>query len=168
MKKVQWFTLIETIIVVVIVWILLSATFSLSFNYVNTMRVKTDKEQMANVISDWFAIARTSNYYTSVRYDTLDISLNTFGVLSQAVGWDFSTPASIDSFSLKHSEIVFWTWITSLQLQVIPYKIWCDAFVDGVAATSGFITFGLQSSINEDLYCYRIDEDVCKLNQIQC
>jgi hypothetical protein len=53
-------------------------------------------------------------------------------------------------------------------LEVTPYSIGCETLVDGVAAASGFITFALESTINTDRYCYRIDEDVCKLNQIEC
>lgn len=168
MKKAHWFTLIETVIVVIIVWILLSITFSLSFDYVRTMEVKTDKEQMANVISDGFAIARTSNYYTLTRYETLNILLNRGGAVSEAQWWDFGVSPTIDIFALQNSELTFWTWVTSLSLDVTPYQIWCSAFVDWVASTSGFVTFALESTINDDRYCYRIDEDVCKLNQIQC
>lgn len=166
MKK-SWFTLFETLIVLIIVGILLAITFWLSFDYVDTMSVKTDKEQMANVITDGMAIARTSNYYNSRRYDILGVDLVQERVSSFVVWGNFTWTEAVDSFILKHSQIVFWTWITTIQLEIIPYDIGCVGLVNGLTI-SWSVSFELHSLINSDIYCYELQENVCKLNQIVC
>lgn len=166
MKKL-WFTLLETVIVLIIVGTLLSITFSLSFDYVNTMKVKTDKEQMANVITDAMALARTSNYYDRTRYENMEITIVQDRVYSSVVWGSFTWTQIIDSFAPNHSELVFGTWITILQLEVIPYDIGCVGLLNGLT-TSWSVSFELHSLINSDIYCYELQEDVCKLNQKVC
>ena len=168
MKVSSWFTLVETVIVVAIVGILLLATFSLSFSYVNTMRVKTDKEQLITAIADGMAIARTSNYYTTTRYATLAILLTQSWVDYEVVGGDFASPQNIDSFDLQHSVLNLWTWVTTLWVDIVPYSIWCDASLDGVVSWSWLVYFSLQSTISDEEYCYAIDQNVCKVNQVWC
>lgn len=166
MKK-NWFTLLETVIVLIIVGILLAITFSLSFDYVNTMKVKTDKEQMANIITDAMAAARTSNYYDSKLYETMEISIVQDRVYSSVVWGSFVLPETVSNFAPNHSQLVFATWISIVQLDIIPYEIGCVGLLNGLT-TSWSVSFELHSLINSDTYCYELQQDVCKLNQIVC
>jgi hypothetical protein len=97
----------------------------------------------------------------------MEISIVQGSVSSSAVWGVFTWTQTIDSFIPKHSELVFWTWITIIELEIIPYDIGCEGLLNGLATSWG-VSFELHSLINSDIYCYEIYEDVCKLNQVVC
>jgi type II secretory pathway pseudopilin PulG len=178
--KKQAFTLVEIIIVIIIVWIMLSMTFSLWFSYVTKMRVKTDKEWLLSTYNVIQASARSSNYYQWEKYQSV---LTTFTAWSgesiqhSIIELD-STIVPVRSFSSQHGSItlvettesgdpvvVTTAVVPTSVVTTTPYKIWCMiGWSDEI--TTLWITY--TSAINDDEYCFEIDAWSCKLKQVEC
>lgn len=167
MIKKKGFTLVEITIVVSIIGILLYITFSLGFGYIDTMRLKADKETMISVVTKALATARTSNYYDSTLYTELEISFTSDGVSTYVQWGQVIGQENLDTYTLNHGNIEIPMTGSVASLLVSPYKIGCELEIDDVPIT-GSLDLTLYSTINSDIYCYSVSEDVCKFNQVLC
>jgi prepilin-type N-terminal cleavage/methylation domain-containing protein len=69
------FTLVETMLVVVVTGILLGITLRLGWDYLLTIQRRQDKELMFSTMTDLMTIAKTSSSYT-FDYDYMDLALS--------------------------------------------------------------------------------------------
>lgn len=171
MKQIKkWFTLIEIIIVVVMIWIMLSWVVVLGRWYLKTMEVKTEKQAFMAQYNELATIARTSNYVDGFRYESVDISITQWWILWEATlewGWTYE----IIDFDFNNAELVF-TWSDTawrIDITILPYAIGCNqVIVTSTASLVSSVDLQLVSSINSDEYCFEVDERTCKLSQNRC
>lgn len=154
----KWFTLIETVIVITILAILLSATVFLWYGYMKWLQVKREKEEFLSRVEYTLGFVRTSNYYLSNKYTYLDLQMsvdNMQGIFNSGTGFE--------TIQLEKSQLAFSGLDPAIRL--VPYARECT-YLDDSNAT-GF-SFSLDSTINSDTYCFNRDLSVCKLFLVTC
>lgn len=161
-RKLRWLTLIEILVVIMITGALLAMTLYLWWDYINTMQVRTDKELFANSFDNALVTARTSNYFDWTEYETITITLTWWGVTATT-----NNAQTVSSHLLQDAEVIdSWSWYPDFFVE--PYSIWCDINVGGETFTGDAVDFSLESTINDDVYCYSIGPKTCKLQQVSC
>ena len=186
----KWFTLVEILIVVILIGIILSMVFSLGFDYVTKMRVRTHKESFISNYNIVQADNRSSNYikwekYTDLRISTMGGSFNYFATNSnQLVPWPLGpVPKPVPSYETYHYNKDFFYEFFELtptaspnvydknvvgrtEIFLQPYKIWCKIWNFYPEAIG--VEMHLTSKLNSDEYCFEIREWTCKLTQVEC
>lgn len=176
-KPFSAFTLIEILIVIVIMGILLSVTFGLWWDYINTLRYQQDRDNYMNVIDETIVVARTSNYYkdSDQKYSFLDLVLKEQSVHiyygegdARSTWWVASswTEAASYTFDDEDMRVVFGSWWTEATVRLQPFVLWCNIWPSDIAAEPFPI------KVRSDRYdydtCYMIDTKVCKFREIDC
>lgn len=165
----SWFTLFETIIVVVIMGILLAMTMWLGGTYLESVEYRYEKEQFIGMMDKLIATVRTSNYWGSITYEYIEIELTTWGL---AAFVDTGVIA-IDSLALTESSLVISGGSATIRL--FPYNIACAEWtnyseINGVIYVEDPITlsFSQIATNTEQETCYQLDLRLCKLLQVSC
>lgn len=165
-----WFTLVEITIVIIIVGILLSSVVFLGFAYINSVQIKTIKQWFTWQYNTFTAIARTSNYLQTDEYDDMTITLyeeSIAGEVALSVWWN----RSLQSY-LMDDAILSFTWSDSwgrIEVDITPYQIGCDRiWISSLGTTVTGVELQMVSSINNDVYCFSIDQSTCKLLENPC
>lgn len=138
-----------------IIWILLLVTLNLWWDYVRTMEVKSDKEEFIWMYEKVTTTARTSNFFNSTEYTSIDIWLTTWWFQAETDAFE-----TVWSISLTKSELSF-SWSAPI-ITLLPYSIWCTI------NTGTGVDFTLVSTINDDEYCFSISDSTCKMLQVSC
>jgi len=173
MKKA--FTLIETLIVVIIAWILLSITFNLGWDYINFLRYKQDRENMVNLIDKTIIRTRSTNYYDGVKYsyldllfreDGIDISYGTWTPTTDACGWW----TLIDTYDFQD---MLFSWLTDTTVRIEPFVIECSSRFRTWAQqnqchAATWLNLTTISTISDDETCYEFSYEVCKFLLVNC
>ena len=171
MKKlgVQWFTLIETVIVVIIVGILLVMTVGIGAVYLKNVQYRYEKEELIGMVDKLIASVRTSNYWWAAPYEYIAMELTTWGI--QAYVDTGIVP--IETLSLDQSSLVISSGSTTIRL--FPYNIACAEWtnyseVNEVIYVEDPIVISFsQVWLYTDLEtCYELDLRLCKLLQVAC
>lgn len=170
LRRMRWFTLVEVLIVIIIVWIMLGSTVFLWFAYLKTMQVRNEKQSITSMYNEFSAVARTSNYHGWVRYDLMNMTIQEW-VISADIDLSSGTSEDIWSFSLEDLSFVFSgsdSWWT-IDISITPYKIGCSQiWVSDLGMAVTGVDLQVVSSINNDVYCFTISEDTCKLTENRC
>lgn len=171
------FTLVETLLVIVVITILMTITMHFWSKRIDELKYQSNKEKFITAYERLYAQNMTSNYYEGVRYDQLDIAIN----LSGWIGINFirSNEGSISPFYepsdiiLKDIFIDSWSINTQILLSLKPYVLGCSlmGFVgdeyEQNALTWSRITFTMIIGGRKS-YCFSINNDTCKLIEQKC
>ncbi len=158
----KWFTLVEMLIVVIVVGIIMSMTMNMWRQYFNDLEYRQDKESFVWLMDEFLTIARTSSYNMWQRFEALDISFTGTSLswsVTDSILDAFGAWREIDTYTLQKSMLVFPS--DPLQVRLYPYAIWCDIIQGGT-------WFTLVWTITDDITCFEIFSDVCKIKQITC
>lgn len=156
MKK-NAFTLIEVILVVIIIGLILSATIGMWTTYLKTLQTKSDKERVVSLLDYVLSYTRSSNYFRNIKYSYADIIF-----VSTWASVVLDTGTGFDSAILYNTIISSWSNET---IRLTPYSIACTQVSN---PTATWFYFTIQSSINNDSYCFVLKLDVCKTFSIPC
>jgi type II secretory pathway pseudopilin PulG len=178
MKKKKWFTLIEMLIVILIIWILLAVGFSLNRNSIDQLRAKSTSEEISSFFDTTFLQIQASNYENWKPYTWIELILS-WG--SSEVAYTYQLAASWDEEPQENIQRFYrWGWFTilaitwsnstwdtplpSVSIQYVPFNPWCKfnwweeyrrIFIAAKA-------LGLRTA------CFEIDRTYCKLRTIKC
>ncbi len=160
MRK-NWFTLIEVVMVMVIVWLILSMTIFFWSEYLKELQLRKEKEEVINIINYAMSYVKSSNYFEWEKFTNLIIDIWTWSI---DVHLDSSTWTWFSSYSLLRSEITFLNLPASNQIRLTPYQRAC---VD-VINNTGDVTFQLSSTVNDQEFCFSRNMALCKLFITPC
>ena len=163
------FTLIEIMIVIVIVWILMTATMRFWWDRIGFLNNKNVKEQFISNYDSIYSDTLMSNYYLWDIFKTLQIK---FSVWTTWFGADYHRYN--DDVIIRNTYVDGWKYkITKLSLDgnsmddVIlsfsPYILWCkiDWLDDKVLEIDLFVN-------DSKNYCFEINSDNCRISTIMC
>ncbi len=165
----KWFTLLETIIVVIIVGILLTITLWIGSIYLRTVKYRYEKEQFIGEMDKIIASVRTSNYRSWETYDYLSLQLTSNGLQAYLE----TGLTAVETLTITESTLVISGGSTTIRL--FPYNIACAEWtnyseVNGVIYVEDpiVITFTGDATYTSQETCYQLDLRLCKLQQIPC
>ncbi len=156
MKK--WFTLVEVVVVVTIMWIILSMTVFFWADYLKDLQLRTEKEALLNKINYTLSYVKSSNYYQGEQFSYIDILL--FG--SWATTLLDGGGAFWEDVELVRSDLVLSG--TSDTIRVTPYSRSCLDVVNW----QDMVWFDIQSSQTDDEFCFERDMRLCKVFVVSC
>ncbi len=165
----SWFTLVETVIVVIIVGVLLAMTMWLGGDYLRNTEYRYEREEFIWMMDKLIATVRTSNYWWSATYEYLEIELTTWWLSVFVDTWAIA----IDSLALTKSSLVISGGSATIRL--FPYNIACAEWtnyseINEVIYVEDPITISFSQSADytEQETCYQLDLRLCKLLQVPC
>lgn len=161
MRK-NWFTLVEVLMVMIIVWLILSMTVFFWSQYLKELQLRKEKEEVMNIINYAMSYVKSSNYYQWEKFTHLIVDIWTWTI---DVHLDSSTWTWFSSYSLLRSEITSFNPPTSNQIRLTPYQRECE---DAINNSTGDITFQLSSTVNDQSFCFSRNMPLCKLFIIPC
>lgn len=158
MRVKKWFTLVEVVVVVTIMWIVLSMTVLFGADYLKDLQLRTEKEALLNKINYTLSYVKSTNYYEWEQFAYIDVLLFS--------SW---TTTLLDSWGLfgENIELVRSTLIlsgTSDTIRIIPYSRSCLDVENG----QDIISFDIQSSQSDDEFCFERDMRLCKVFVVAC
>ena len=174
MKKRKWFTLIEILIVIIIIWIMLAIGFSLNWNSVDQLRAKSSIEEISSFFDTKFLQTQASNYENWVAYTWIDITLS-LNATSIPYVYHLSWNNSEGNFYWENFTITSISWATEVDwgktletvtIQYVPFSPGCEfIWGDGTEMTKIYFSAkprGLKEA------CFELDKNYCKLKAIRC
>ena len=181
----KWFTLIEMLIVIVIIWILLTLSMRISGDRIQILKTKSVWEQVVYNYNNLYAKNLLTNYYEwemyenmVVRFSEWDTKLyylyNKYSDGESTVDNDSRLSEIVQSWKYKVEKIYF-NWNKSINTNSAyvvfePYKIWCalsNTYPDYGNVLYNKLNVELLVNINRK-YCFEISSDLCKLEVVDC
>lgn len=167
MKKVSWFTMVETLVVIIVAGLLLGLTLNLGWDYLAWLKYSKDKETYMNTIQESIIRARTTNFYKGDKYTYLDVIIDT-DVIQVVLGTGDTD--TVTNACATWSQIIQKTYAEHsvlsgslpLVVRLEPYQLWCEI------CSSGTWLFETISNIWDDKTCYFYDFRLCKISQAKC
>lgn len=159
--NIRWFTLVEVVIVMVIVWLILSMTIVFGSQYLKELQLRKEKEELINVVTYASSYVKSSNYYQWQKFSNMIVVISTWWI---DITLDSLTWTWFSSYSLLRSEITFLNLPASNQIRLTPYQRAC---VD-VINNTGDVTFQLSSTVNDQEFCFSRNMALCKLFITPC
>lgn len=157
----KWYTLIEVVMVMVIVWLILSMTVFFWSEYLKELQLRKEKEEIINTITYATSYVKSSNYYNGEKFTHLIIDIATGGI---SVNLDSSSWTWFSSYTLSRSEITFLTLPASNQIRLTPYQRECEDTINN----TWDIAFQLASTVNDQEFCFSRNMALCKLFIVSC
>lgn len=169
MMKKKWFTLIEILIVIVIIWILLALSLGITWGRVQILKEKYAQEQLVSTYNTLFSRNFLTNYYNGIMYENLVIQLKKW---EQWFIYTYNTGLNNPIYTGKTNiewniviENLSWNSSNINEVNVVfePYKFWCTLSWVNNTFSSIDITLRVDNKKN---YCYRIDSKLCRLEKL--
>ena len=174
MKKKKWFTLIEMLIVILIIWILLAIGFSLNRNSIDQLRAKSSAEEISSFFDTTFLQTQASNYENWKAYSGIELIIS-WGASEIAYTYQLVNTSDEEpqedikrSFRWGWFTILWITWdetaLDSVTIHYTPFNPSCT-FNWGTEINRIFLaakSLGLRTA------CFEIDRNYCKLRTIRC
>lgn len=157
----KWYTLIEVVMVMVIVWLILSMTVFFWSEYLQELQLRKEKEEVINIITYATSYVKSSNYYGWEKFSHLIVDIGTGDI---RISLDTTTWTWFSSYTLLRSEIWFFDTPASNQVRLTPYQRACEDTINN----TGDITFQLSSTVNDQEFCFSRNMALCKLFIISC
>ena len=164
------FTLIEMVIVLIIIWIILTATVFLSGEQIQKVKNKTVKESILAEMQSRYSRNLWSSSYAWKIYDTMHLNLvnggNSFNF--KYTYWDTLNQENTftDNFEIKYIAMDYnftptlpWSE-DELNIEYNPYKISCKIWDDNDSAT-------IIARVNDKRdYCFDINKNNCRMVEV--
>ena len=172
------FTLIEMVIVLIIIWIMLTATVFLSGEQIQKVKNKTVKESILAEMQSRYSRNLWSSSFAGEMYDSMDV---TFSGWSNEIKFKYNTGDNgdwientfKDRFEIKYitNDYVWWKnatpeWVENIVLRYYPYKISCIIW-DWVEDDGGNTNVVFVARVNDNKdYCFEINQKNCRLVEV--
>ncbi len=169
------FTLIEMVIVLIIIWIMLTATVFLSGEQIQKVKNKTVKESILAEMQSRYSRNLWSSSFAGEMYDSMDV---TFSGWSNEIKFKYNTGDNgdwientfKDRFEIKYIlKNYHYTGVNlqdkltgSISLKYLPYKIPCTIWEEGGNSN---VVFVARVNDNKD-YCFEINQKNCRLIEV--
>lgn len=169
MKK--FFTLIEMLIVVIIVWILAMISLRLWWNYISKIQFKSDKEELLLNYNKTLSQSLSSNNISWQKYNLIWIELVDTSDRFDLYYFSWTDIWKIKSNRLNYSNFknfkLNWVSISTWYLFFESYKIWCK-FQNNSIVDSWSLYFEIYSQSLNYSYCFDLFLNNCKLIEKKC
>lgn len=167
----KWFTLIEIMIVMVIIWVLMTMVFRFGGSRLQQLQVQTSKETILWFREDVVNNNRTSSYIGSESYDTVSVSF------SEGTSQIDAVYSDNDTVIYQESSTTFqWMWrklrsddgqsLSTLTLRYIPYELGCAITTQTDSYSWAVLEF--VAAANPHRYCFAIQYQTCSMQEIVC
>jgi len=169
------FTLIEMVIVLVIIWIMLTATVFLSGEQIQKVKNKTVKESILAEMQSRYSRNLWSSSFAWKMYDSMDV---TFSGWSNEIKFKYNTGDNggwienifSDRFEIKYI-IKSYNYFSDpnnnltggISLKYLPYKISCTIWEEDEGITN--VVFVARVNDDKD-YCFEINQKNCRLIEV--
>lgn len=168
MKNKKAFTLLEIVIVIVIIWILMSATMKFGGDRIWFLNNKNIKEQFLDSYSLLQSNNTMTNYYLWKIYKNLDINFDIwsdkFAYKYNLYDSSFTWQTYVDGGSYQINKLnVDWKNVSNLNISMTPYVLWCTIQDQNSAEAELGILVN-----NSKQYCFKINSDICRIVSISC
>ncbi len=169
------FTLIEMVIVLIIIWIMLTATVFLSGEQIQKVKNKTVKESILAEMQSRYSRNLWSSSFAGEMYDSMDVTFNSW---DNKITFKYNTWGNegwientfTDRFEIKYiiknynyNNVPNDSHLTgSISLKYLPYKISCTIWEEGGNTN---VVFVARVNDNKD-YCFEINQKNCRLVEV--
>jgi len=167
-KNKKAFTLLEIIIVIVIIWILMSATMKFGGDRIWFLNNKNIKEQFLDNYSLLQSNNTMTNYYVWKIYQDLDINfsiwMSDFSYQYNSYDSLYTGQTYVDWGSYKIQSLkVNWDSVSNINVSMTPYILGCS--IQG--GSNSFAEINILVN-NAKEYCFRINSDICRMISVSC
>lgn len=170
------FTLIEMVIVLIIIWIMLTATVFLSGEQIQKVKNKTVKESiLAEMQSRYSRNLWSSSFASWIMYDSMDVTFTSWtneikfeynikdeGLLENIFTDRFEIKYIIRNYNYTESNLQE-KLSESIRLKYLPYKISCTIWEEDEGNTN--VVFLARVNDNKN-YCFVINQKNCRLVEV--
>lgn len=174
------FTLVEMVIVLIIMWIMLMFTVSLSGDQIQKVKNKAVKESILAEMQTRYSRNLWSSSFAWKMYNTMDVKLinwaNKIDFTYNVKNHNEEKVENIENSFMNHFEIKYlttnyevwkewerWNEIEGITLHYSPYKISCTIWWDD----EGIQNLVIVTRINDNKdYCFEIKQKNCRLTEI--
>ena len=170
----HWFTLIEMVIVLIIMWIMLMFTTYLSGSQIQKIKDKTVKESILSEMLSRYSRNLWSSSFGWSMYSTMDVTMEKGWskidfVYNKIIDGEPLENVFNDNFEIKYLGVNYEEWKDptnideKISLKYSPYKISCKIWDEDESYKNLLIITRVNASKD---YCFEIKQKNCRLTEI--
>lgn len=150
LSQMQWYTLIELLLVLLVIGVLLASTMYVGWWYLHQMRFTQEKQQVMSFLQRSMLFAKTSNSWQWRSYNEMeiDLRLDAIQVHIDEILWDEYTLSAV-------------RFMSPAMVHLVPYQRHCE-----VTMWSDYLV--LASTVGDYRACFQIESALCKLVERPC
>lgn len=165
--KKKWFTLLELVVVISIIWIILGITFRININRMTDLTVKNEITKFEETYNKNLSIALSTSIYKGSSYKEQILEINKENnTIQYSYSWS-SNPDTNEQLTLIWAEIKNIDPLINNTLSIghKPYDLSCVINND-VSIKTWNISFGAKNQ--QATICFTISASSCKIKKISC